>query len=357
MLHKAMPAPVSSSPVTSAGPASTRKLTAESARLVAWLTSPWAFRIAIGWYAVVLGLGLKRFLVWDQITTLEGAGAWSMLASGHPHTVRWLVMQPAMAWGQWDPHQAFTVLCFAYIVSTAVLLARAGARCAGQGESAALRVWIFIPLALLSLTMNGRLVPAFFGVALLLVLHVERAAGVPRHWAWLLAGQGVGLVCCAVSSGSFVVGALAVVWSWCTALAAVRHNPQTRRRLVIGVTVAVAGLGGASVMLFNKALRFFNHAPLAVLDHGLGGYLLPYGSAITAAGVGLWIALSTLWWWRWPTPRAYGSQVRVVIWASLVFGLLGYATLVTAVPAVILLLALALASPTEIPRAPAELAQ
>ena len=356
MLHQAMPTAVTSTATSSltSSPTSSQ----ESLRLLAWLTGPWAFALAVAWYAVALALGLKRFLVWDQITTLEGSGAWSMLSSGHPHTLRWLVMQPAMAFGNWDPHLAFTVMCFAYVVATTLLLAQAGERCVGQRlGAAALRVWIFIPLAVLSLTMNGRLVPAFFGVALLLVLHVERASGRPRHWAWLLAGQGVGLVCCAVSSGSFAVGAMAVGWSWFTALAAARHDPRARQPLMLGVGVAIALLGGASAMLFKKALQFFGNDPLAVLSHGMGSYLLPHGSVAAVAGVVLWVALCTLWWWRWPTPRCHGSHVRVAIWASLVFGLFGYATLVTALPAVILLLALTVAPSSETAQSPGELAQ
>lgn len=301
------------------------------------LTGRWAFAVAVGWYAVVLALGLKRFLVWDQITTLEGAGAWSMLSSGHPHTLRWLLMQPAMAFGDWDPHLAFTVMCFAYVVGTALLLAQIGAITGRVASAAALRVWMFVPLAVLSLTMNGRLVPAFFGIALLVALHVDRAAGMPRRWGWLLAGQAVGLLCCAVSSGSFAVGAMAVGWSWATALAAAHRDPTRRIPLLIGLAAAVVVAGGASVLLFGKAWRYFHGDPLAVLNHGLGAYLLPHGSVIAVLGVMVWTSLATLWWWRWPAPDRHGSQVRVVIWASLVFGLFGYATLVTAIPAVILL--------------------
>lgn len=317
-----------------------------SSRLVSLLCGPWAFRIAVGWYAVALALGLKRFLVWDQITVLEGSGAWSMLASGHPHTLRWLLLQPAMAFGSWDPHLAFTVMCFFCLVGTTLLLARAGVRLTSHLlDEAALRVWIFLPLALLSLTMNGRLVPAFFGVALLLALHVERAAGVRRHWAWLLAGQALGLLCCAVSSGSFAVGAMAVGWSWCTALAAVRHDPARRVPLLLCVGFALLLLGGMSALLFGKALRFFHDDPLAVLSHGLGAHLLSYSSTVAVVGVLLWTVLATVWWWRWPWPAAHGSHLRVAIWASLVFGLFGYATLVTALPAVLLLVALAVVPP------------
>ena len=63
------------------------------------LESPPAFRLAMGLYAVALALGLKHFLVWDQILVLEGAGLWPVLSSLHPHALRWLVMQPALAFG------------------------------------------------------------------------------------------------------------------------------------------------------------------------------------------------------------------------------------------------------------------
>lgn len=330
------------------------------------LESPAAFRVALGLYAVALALGLKRFVVWDQILVLEGAGIWPLFTSLHPHAFRWLVMQPALAFGNAgiSPDAAFTVICFCLVWTTAVLLARAGALAAGSmpagaghtgfgspgfgstsfsSREQALRVWLFLPLALSTLTMNGRLIPAFAGLALLTALHVDHAVSLHhpstnrRHLGWLMSGQVVGLLLMSVSSGTFAVGVVAVAWSWLSLLASRWSDPALRRVLLPVVIALGAAMGAMCLALAWKAIGFFHGHPLAVLDHGLGGQFARYGVMPAIAGCITTVSVAGIWAWRWHFPAPHGSHLRVPIAASLVLGLVGYATLTTALPLVLLM--------------------
>ena len=303
------------------------------------LESPAAFRVALGLYAVALALGLKRFLVWDQILVLEGAGVWSVFSSLHPHAFRWLVMQPALTFGNAGiaPDAAFTIICFGLVWATTMLLARAGSL-AGQcpARESALRVWLFLPLALATFTMNGRLIPAFAGLALLTAIHIDQAAGVRRHLAWVVAGQLIGLLLMSVSSGTFAVGAVAVAWSWLSLLAPRWNDPAIRRRVLPILVILGICIGAVGLALARKALGFFDGQALAVLDHGLGGQFARYGTVVAITGCLATLIASSIWTWRWRFPAVHGSHMRVPIAASLVLGLVGFATLTTAFPLVLL---------------------
>ena len=314
---------------------------AVSTTLLRSLESRFAFRAAVAWYAMVLALGLKRFLVWDQILVLRDADFIGVFHDLHPHALRWLIMQPAMVFDHfgYDPHTAFTLWCLLLTVGCAYLLARAGALFL-PGREDALRVWTFIPLALLTLTMNGRLIPAFFGLALLIVLHVEQAGGKSRPWGWFIAGQLVALLAMGVSSGSFAVGAIACAGAW-VGLAVQQWRRTVRRSTLL------AALGGGLLLLAalvaafaRKALHFFGGDPLAVLGHGAGALVLPYGPVVALSLVALVcaFALAATVWLRWP--GGPGLHVRLPIAASVICGLCGWSTLVTALPAAVLLAAL-----------------
>jgi hypothetical protein len=301
--------------------------------LLRHLESPLAYRVAVVLYAAALACGLKRFVVWDQIQQLEGAGWWQVFSSLHPHALRWVVMQPAQAFGLggWDQHAAFTAWCFVLVLMTTELLARAAA-CSSRAALQALRVWIFLPLAIATLGMNGRLIPAFAGLALIICLHAELATGGRRHWAWHIIGEALGLLLLSVSSGTAAVGAVAclVAWAmrvrwWWTALGAVL-------------------VGGLSLAMLGKVARFFQGEPLRILDHGAGALLAAQGQWVAGVGCVAIAAGAFLAAWRCPWPRPAGWCFRVPVAAALVFGLLGWSTLAVGLPVVIALLAMAMAS-------------
>ncbi len=302
------------------------------------LESPAAFHWGLGIYAVILALGLKRFLVWDQILVLEDDNVWALFSALHPHALRWLVMQPTLAFGPVAPDAVFTVICWFLIWATTVLLARVGALAAAiPGRESALRIWLLLPLALATLIMNGRVIPAFAGLALLTAIHVEHAAGRPRKLAWILVGQAVGLLLMVVTSGTFAVGVIVVLISLTGILRPYWREPRTRRLLVPLLVGSGLLLGGVCFILVRKVVTFFHNNPLSVLEHGLGGQFLCLGTAPALAACLLTVVAAGLWAWRWPQPRYYGLHLRVPIAASVVLGLVGYATLTTALPLLLLM--------------------
>ena len=297
------------------------------------LESPLALRLGIGLYALVLALGLKRFVVWDQIMVLEDAGLADTLLSGHPHTLRWLVMQPALAFARlgYDPDPVFTVVGFACVVGAALLLARVAGN-AVEAVEVRLRLPILLALACLSLAMNGRLLPAFFGLAL--ILAVARSGLRP---GWLIAGQLTGLLYASVSSGTFAVAGVVCAGTWLGLLAGA--GPWVRR----GAVVLGLGVAGIIAALGMKALRHFGGDPLAMLGHGPGvylGHLPPLGAvgAVLAlvAVLGAFVALLP----------AEGRMLRFALAATLVIGLFGWATLAMAAVPLVALGAAMLLPPT-----------
>ena len=316
-------------------------------RLLALLESPAAFRVGLGLYALILALGLKQFLVWDQILTLEDSNLGEVFGARNPHALRWVLMQPVMAFARagLNPHLVFTGVCFVLIWATTLLLAQAGSRVAERSPSA-LRIWVFLPLALATMTMNGRLIPAFFGLALLVALHLELATGAVRRLGWLIAGQVVGLLAMSVSSGTFAVGAIACAGAWGWLLVTRWHEPFTRRVLLPLAACAGLAVAGLAIALFRKAARFFGDDPLQVLNHGAGALLLGHGRVVTMGGVAAVVLAALIFVVAIRIPaRPQGWQVRLPIAASLVFGLFGWSTLVTCLPAVILLGVLVITAP------------
>ena len=304
------------------------------------LESPAAWRWGLGIYALTLALGLKRFLVWDQILVLEDASVWSVFASLHPHALRWLVMQPALAFThvQVAPDAVFTAICFGLVYATTLLLARVGALAAAvPARENALRVWLLLPLALATLTMNGRVIPAFAGLALLTAIHVDQAAGRPRHLAWIVSGQAVGLLLMSVTSGTFAVGIVTVAGSWLALFHARWREPQVRRLVLPLVIGGGLLLSAVCIILARKAVGFFHGDPLAVLEHGLGGQFVRFGALATVVACLAITAAAAVWAWRWRQPPHHGMHVRLPIAASVILGLVGYATLTTALPLLLVL--------------------
>ena len=301
-------------------------------------------------YAVVVFSGLKSFALWDQVRLLLDASPLAMILQGHPHTLRFLVVQPAVMADRLgiDPDPAWTLCCFLLVVATALLCARAAALIKGPlikgtghliasdmvacplcGE-VALRAPALAALGSVSLFMNGRLIPAFAGVALALAILAERRAGIAR-WTWV-PGLLVALLLASVSSGTLAVAVAACVLAWLAA-------PGTSRWL----GALVAGLGALLVAAGAwKALVFFKGDLLAALAHGPGAFLAPLGAAaggviLVLLGLGLVWALG-----REPSRR----PVRLVVLAAAAAGLFGWSTLaVGLVPALVVLLAWAAPEP------------
>ena len=296
-------------------------------------------------YAIVVFSGLKSFALWDQVRLLLDASPGAMMLQAHPHALRFLVVQPAvMAYRLGiNPDPAWTLCCFLLVIATALLCARA-ASLKGPGHliasdkvawplyektawplyEEALRAPALAVLGAVSLFMNGRLIPAFAGVALALAILAERRAGVAR-WTWV-PGLLIALLLASVSSGTLAIAVAACVLAWLAA-------PGTSRWLGAGI----AGIGAALVAGGAwKALTFFKGDVLAALAHGPGAFLAPLG---TAAGGVILVLLGLVLAWaigREPSRR----PMRLVVLAAVAAGLFGWSTLaVGLVPALVVVLA------------------
>ena len=335
-------------------------------RLRQILESPAGTMAAIGLLAVILGSGLKRFLVWDQVLLLERANPLAAALDLHPHTLRLMVMEPALVMGRygWDPHAAFTVIGFGCIIATAMLLAMAADRCLipsadhPSDGGATLRTAAVLGLSIPALAMNGRLLPAYLGLALVIALHLRWARprhAVDRHRGWLVTGQALGILLSCVSSGTMgvVAGAVALFWIG-QAVAGWRSWSGLARSTVISGLVLLTVL----VLAFaGKALRFFGGDPWQVLSHGPGAVILGVRDHLSAsagslvgtalATVLLLVVLGMTGWWamRGRSSPHQPLAIRIPLALAVALGLCGWATLTMALPVVLMLALILVAEP------------
>ena len=282
-------------------------------------------------YAVVVLSGLKTFALWDQVRLLLDADPLAVLFQLHPHGLRLLVVQPAAALARLgvDPDPAWSLCCLLLILAAALLCARAAALlCAAPAQEARFRTPALAMLAAISLGMNGRLIPAFAGLALAVAVLAEMRAGVAR-WTWF-PGLGLALVLSSVSSGTLAVTAVAAI----TALFLAPMIRPTRSGLLVVAAASLVLTVGAGLVVkagADKALAYFQGDVLAVLAHGPGGLVHP------ALALGALLPLGAAAWWL---GRPALRPVRVIAWAAAAMGLFGWSTLAVGfIPGLGLLLA------------------
>lgn len=277
----------------------------------------------LGVYALVVFSGLKSFALWDQVRLQLDADPLALLVQGHAHALRFLVVQPAVMAARLgvDPDPLWSLCCVLLVLATALLVARTAALWTRTDE-VRLRAPALASLAAVSLFMNGRLIPAFAGVALALAVLAERRAGEIR-WTWAPALV-LALLLASVSSGTLAVTVVAAVLAWLA-------GPVTSRWLGAGIAVVGMGLVAAGAW---KAMEFFHWDFLAAMSHGPGGLVAVHGVTVTAVTVALLLGAVGTWAWVGAT-----RPIRLVVLAAVGIGLLGWSTLaVGLVPALVLLL-------------------
>ena len=309
------------------------------------LSEPTAFWLAVVAYATLIVMGGKRFLLWPQITDLWGASVWEAVIHLHPHAPRLFLMQPVLWLAKHgvDRDLAFSGMCVLCLVVGAFLIAKAAGTALSK-DFGPLRLPAFIGLALLALTMGGRMIPAFTAVAVLLAVHRR-----PPSLAWNLAAHAAALLLASVSSGSISVIIVLVLLS---GLSSIVNNWGTQDpwwRWISGTAFAVLVLTLLAVVMVyaDKALRSFDGDVWALFTQGWGTAILGIreraGSGptiILLLGGILWVA-----WWTWcggrtayirPDDLALNRMERAALTVPFIVGLTGFNSWSLIIPAAIL---------------------
>lgn len=212
------------------------------------------------------------------------------------------------------------------VLAAATVWLAAGAAAAALGRPLSWRgCAAIVPLTLVLTAMDGRLILAFFGYALVLWVLFRPGPSL----GWRLIAVSTGVLFASVSSGTMMsaLGLVAVLSIW----AAVKA-PDRLARLLAVVTLAYVGLTfhhDVQVALF-KNIDFYGgglSGAVAMLEHGAGRALLDVASspalavallcAVAVAGTGWVVVLS----------RVKDPDLCLALGVALVLGLFGYSTL------------------------------
>jgi hypothetical protein len=224
-----------------------------------------------------------------------------------------------------------------------------------QPMSMRLRALILVMLVVLCFglasRMNGRLLVAYVGLAIILAAQSEAAGRgrfTPASWAMIA----VGLVMGQMSTG---VGAVAAAQAVIGSLVAGWRSPEERRAVGLAVLLLVAVSGPFLYRSELKNVLFFGGGATAIiglLEHGAGGYVLdrpPLLVAIALVAIVLGVAAITAVTRGWPSRIPLGLRpVGVALPIALAGGLFGFSTLTMVIPPVFALAAFGVAAAAEL---------
>lgn len=309
--------------------------------VAAWAT--FAFSIAM---AALVFLDLKAFdltyQAWD-LWRLGESPVWAFMV-GHPHAMRYVLYYPVFVLSEWtglSVDLVFAGFCIVAIIALCLALASIERKLSEQpSKRATSYVVIFFLLALL---MNGRLIFAFAGYALLIWSFVSRVDN--GRWSTVMAiGVAAGLLLSSVSSGVLSVAALfcigCLAWiSWKDLRASASFKSLVPMLITVGLILAA--FSSTVVIGLFKNIDYYGGGwagVVGMLDHGFGRIFLRLGAAgvVAAAAVaivGLAIGLVILS--RLPNKLA---MVAIALIPAALGGMVGISTMaVGLVPAILLL--------------------
>jgi hypothetical protein len=234
---------------------------------------------------IILGLAFVvlfyDFRIWSQVTDLHkmGADSWHLVSTLHPHSLRYLIIQPnyhiSSVTGV-HPNSVFTWMTGGLLVLIPIFAWLTFYFQYPSLSKAKLRIIVLILVATLYFSMgfwmNGRMIWAHFSVALLLLSAVLIRAGKLRPYLAFLLFI-VAILMSSVTSGAFIVIWLAMVF-FCGWLI-LRHNKHLKMR-VFGLLLGLVVLISVPWFLISldKNLTYYGgqgQAWLTSLQHGWGG--------------------------------------------------------------------------------------
>lgn len=323
-------------------------------------------RTGLNWALTLLFVGLiafdlKRFSVWTQILLLEDADPVHLFNQFHAHTFRYSLMLPVIRLADYlgvDRDRVFSFAVCAMMIAVARLVASAAALCrseAGAADSGRAYAPVMLAFMTVSLVMNGRLVFAFLGMAIICRSQVAWVRGVRKSALTCVFEQMLGVVLMSVSSGAFVVGVATVLSLLVYVPVGLLGRDARHLRLLLFVGVPVFGVQPFVDVVVKKNLDMFGtgwDAVFAMLDHGPGVFLRVFDDVVLAfVGLAPLAALVAFAAARAVVRRyqegANDTPLIMAIAIALAVGVFGYSTLLTGLVPAVALVAARLVFPQE----------
>lgn len=263
-------------------------------------------------------------------------------AKFNPHAMRFVVYYPIFLLSQISAlpvDMVFSLLCVLLLVGLCVTM---NAIDAALGTRSWIRTLIY-PLVFfgLALVMNGRLIFAFAGLALIILAFTDcasRHAWSVRNFLFLLGG----LLLMSVSSGTLSVGALFAILA-CGLILARGDSLLARAKLGLFASVLIT-IAAFSISLTVGALQNLEYfgggtsGLVAMLDHGLGRFFLRFGTlGVASVGVIAFCAATLSLGAAWRLPIRSALLVLALLPVAL-GGLYGISTLAVGIVPLVLAL-------------------
>ncbi len=295
-------------------------------------------------YLSIVALGIKQYSLWQQVLDLDGESAGQLITALHPHALRFLIVLPVflLARNIGAPQDlVFSLFVTIVFVLSAYYLACAVSTAIWGDNRYRHRYYagIFLPIALLSMAMNGRIAIAILGLSILVCAISTRIRSPRQSVLKFLFAMLVALLLMAVSSGTIMVGVLSMLF-FC-GIGVFAHWPKPTRSQISSLWVGIGAVVCFSPFLLvsiDKNVSFFGgglEGAVNLINHGFGS-LLPEASWLMPVFIlgASFLAFSALT----HLTRIYHRgdvtfPFQLVVLASLGLGIFGYSTLVVAAPA------------------------
>ena len=229
------------------------------------------------------GLALARIMVfelWPQVVHIMNRNITGLIIARHPHAVRLAAVYPAVLvhrlTGQ-NIHMAFTMLCVLYIAGTIIIIKNI--LVLARIPNAFIRALIGLALYTgIALQMNGRMISAYFGIALLiyiftniLVKRVSSPQPVVLGFG-VISQVAVAFFLTMVSSGTMLVS-FALILVMVVYMAGTKNSPGYS--IVAIFLVLITGAVGLYYIAFMtyRNVAFFGGDLYGIIDHGLGRFI------------------------------------------------------------------------------------
>lgn len=305
-----------------------------------------AFVVSLALFYLLYNLDLLEFTLFQQAMDIMGTNAYELLKALHPHIFRYIIVYPALLVHRLTAqsvHTAYSLYCL--VLLSGIFVVMRNINCILHNRKRKLiNVVCFVMLAITAFFMNGRIIPAFLGILILIeyfcrLFDLSQDGKISRINAYDISKILFGFLLTTVSSGTMIVSFLLI----CICLVII-YCIQKKPMLTVPVVIMLAGwllftLCFIAFMTYRN-LAYYRNSIVGLLGHGLGGvfsqYILVLVALFLAVPV-IFIALSTLLYWSYNHCRALIPVVLTIPFAA-ICGLFGISTATMAIPALIVLL-------------------
>lgn len=300
-------------------------------------------------YVALVVTGVVEFKLWGQVEYLYNIGveAVDIIYSGkvyHGHNARYILVYPVYWLSEilgLDRNYIFSIYVLLVVIVSSRLLSLILLQLGGCKRSSAYLLSMGA-LTGLSLYMNGRIMFSLFAMIFLMFMLLCWHQKINVKPSMALFSSFLILLCASVSSGTFTVVYLTLVfWLFWIVFRSIR------RKIIRKEDIRVGGPVFASVLMFSpllvnyleKNMEFYDGSLLSMLEHGMGKVFISNDIAYSFLMTFIVITVLIIYFMGFIAYEKY-RPVLVPLVISVAGGSFGYSTLVMAFPSIFVLVAL-----------------